>query len=79
MKIAAFGVFNFSALLIAIFHAYHLNGTFYASCVYFFESRLSMIILGCFGLYCMFLFGKVVKDLFLGPLRLIEREVRIII
>jgi hypothetical protein len=75
-RVALFGLLNFSALLVAISHAYQLNETFYASCVYFSESRLSMIVLGTFGLYCMFLLARLVKTFFLGPLRLIEREVQ---
>lgn len=74
-RVALFGFLNFSALLVAVLHAYQLNGTFYSSCVYFAESRLSMIVLGTFGLYCMFLVARLIKDIFLGPLRLIEREV----
>lgn len=74
-RVALFGLLNISALLVAISHAYQLNVTFYASCVYFLESRLSMIVLGTFGLYCMFLMARLVKNFFLGPLRLIEREV----
>lgn len=74
-RVALYGFLNLSALLVAIFHAHQLNGTFYASSDYFAESRLSMIILGSFGLYCMFLTWKLIKSFFLGPLRLIEREV----
>ena len=75
-RVALFGFLNLSALLVAVFHAHQLNGTFYAASVYFAESRLSMIVLGSFGLYCMFLGWQLVKSFFLGPLRLIEREVR---
>ena len=78
-RVALFGFLNFSALLIASLHAYQLNGTFYASCVYFAESRLSMMVLGTFGLYCMFLLARLIKVYLLGPLRLIEREVPLII
>ena len=74
-QVALFGVLNLSALIVAIAHAYQLNGTFYASCVYFSESQMSMIVFGTFGLYCMFLMARLVKSFFLGPLRLIEREV----
>lgn len=74
-KVAAFGIVNLSVLLFAITHAYQLNGTFYASSVYFAESKLCMIVLGSFGIYCMFLAARLVKAVFLGPLRLIEREV----
>lgn len=74
-RVALFGFLNVSALLAAIFHARQLNGTFYAASVYFAESRLCMIVLGSFGLYCMFLAWKLIKGFFLGPLRLIEREV----
>lgn len=74
-RVALFGFLNLSALLLAIFNAHQLNGTFYAASVYFVESRMSMIVLGSFGIYCMFLTWRVIKDFFLGPLRLIEREV----
>lgn len=74
-RLATFGAINLAALVAAGFHAYKLNGTFYASSVYFAQSRLSMIILGSWGLYCMFLCAKAVKDFFLGPLRIIELEV----
>lgn len=74
-RVAVFGLVNVAALLVAIYHAHQLNGTFYAASVYFAESRLSMIILATFGLYCMFLTWLALKDFFLGPLRLIEREV----
>ena len=74
-RIATFGAINLAALAVAIFHAYKLNGTFYATSVYFAQSRLSMIVLGTWGLYCLFVVAKTVKEFFLGPLRIIELEV----
>ena len=74
-RLLTFGAINLAALSLAIIHAYKMNGTFYASSVYFAQSRLSMIILGSWGLYCLFLAAKTVKDFFLGPLRIIELEV----
>lgn len=70
------GAINFAALAIAIFNAYKINDSFYSASVYFAQSRLSMIILGSWGLYCLFVAAKAIKDFFLGPLRIIELEVR---
>ncbi len=78
-RLVTFGAINLAALSVAIFHAYKLNGTFYSSSVYFAQSRLSMIILGSWGLYCLFLAAKTVKDFFLGPLRIIELEVSLLV
>jgi E3 ubiquitin-protein ligase synoviolin len=74
-RLLTFGAINFAALSVAILHAYKLNETFYASSVYFAQSRLSMIILGSWGLYCLFLAASAVKNIFLGSLRIIEIEV----
>lgn len=74
-RLLTVGAINFAALAVATFNAYKLNDSFYSASVYFAQSRLSMIILGAWGLYCLFIAAKTIKDFFLGPLRIIELEV----
>lgn len=69
-----FGLVNAILAICVVTNVYYSKKQFYPTCMHLAQSDASYMILLSFSLYCALLFGILLQNIFLGPLRLIEAE-----
>ena len=74
-RIWAFGIVSFVASLFTVISAFQERKQFYLVCQHLSTSTASLVVVGSFALYCIFLLSLGSQKLLFGELRLIEREV----
>lgn len=80
-EMVKFGVYAGVSLLASaalLYYTYVTRAQFYPAVIYLVTSKVSVLVLGNAGLVLTILFGRLVKSLFLGPLRDAEVEVRLL-
>ncbi|TDH71763.1 hypothetical protein CCR75_001793 [Bremia lactucae] len=74
MKFWLFSSASLAACVALLVYTYMTRQQFYPSIIYLVTSKISLLVLGNAGLVLTALFGRLVKTLFLGPLRDAEVE-----
>ena len=73
-RVALFGVFSSIAAIAVMTNAVQEYKQFYIICKKLIASSSSLLVLGVFGVYCIFLLSLILQRLLFGPLRIIEEE-----